>query len=261
MPNQAQTLDRRLSARAARREAAYFAKVRNAETSYAVQLRKVARQVGDLVRQFSADSPAAVAELVSVLNGYAGILRPWARAVAERMIAEVARRDEQAWFKASQDLGRNLRQEIRSAPVGSEVRRILEEQVQLITSIPVDAARRVQSLSVEYLSGGRRYQELVPMILASGQVAASRATLIARTETAKASSSLMEARARYVGANQYIWRTVMDRDVRPAHKRLEGTVHSWDEPPVAEANGERHHPGAFPNCRCFAEPIIPDVIQ
>ena len=48
---------------------------------------------------------------------------------------------------------------------------------------------------------------------------------------------------------QYIWRTVKDSDVRPAHAAREGQTFSWTNPP------EGGHPGEDYNCRCWAEPV------
>jgi len=48
---------------------------------------------------------------------------------------------------------------------------------------------------------------------------------------------------------QYIWRTVKDSDVRPAHAAREGQIFSWTSPP------EGGHPGEDYNCRCWAEPV------
>lgn len=47
----------------------------------------------------------------------------------------------------------------------------------------------------------------------------------------------------------YIWRTVKDSDVRPAHAAREGKIFSWTNPP------EGGHPGEDYNCRCWAEPV------
>jgi SPP1 gp7 family putative phage head morphogenesis protein len=243
------------------REAAHFHKVRNAENAYSVILRKIARHVAEIIRAYPIGNSAVLPELNSVLSRYSEVIRPLARAVASRMIVEVGRRDALAWRRSSESMGRNLRREIQETPIGDEVRRILEEQVDLITSIPIEAARRVQQFTIEYVQGGKRYEELVPLIQASGNVTVNRATLIARTEVAKAQSALTQARAKHIGATHYIWTTVMDADVRPAHKKLHGKTFAWDDPPIAEANGTRHHPGEFPRCRCFATPIIPDVIE
>lgn len=249
----------RLTPRQRAREAAHWARVRNAEATYATQLRKVARHVGDMVRQLG--DALTTDDLVSMLRRYADTLNPWARAAAARMIAEVARRDERAWFQASQKIGLSLRQEIASAPMGDEVRQLLADQVHYISSLPLEAATRVQALALEHATAGRRYEEITRDIMRTGQVTISRANLIARTETARAQSAITQARARYVGSEAYTWRTVRDRDVRPAHKRLEGHVFMWDDPPVAEDGGQRHHPGEFPNCRCYAEPVLPAVIE
>lgn len=247
--------------RALQREHAHFERVRRAQSAYEIQLRKVARHVGDLISSFRIGDLPSLPELIDTLTRYGRVLEPWARSVAERMVADVTRRDATAWFKTSRELGLYLKREIAEAPIGEVIRKILEDQVHLITSIPTDAARRVQELTLQYASGGRRYDDLVQMIRRSGPVTKSRATLIARTETAKAQSAIVQARARYVGAEGYIWRTVKDRDVRRMHKRLEGTFHRWDDPPIAEENGDRHHPGEFPNCRCYADPLLPELIQ
>lgn len=250
-------VDRRTSRQRAR-ESAFWDKVRRAETTYATQLRKIARQVADLIRTIGPVDPQQV---IRTLQEYAKILDPWAKATAGRMIAEVARRDEKAWFDASRAIGRSLGQELFSAPLGTEVQRLVADQVGLITSLPLEAAQRVQRLAIEAAPAGKRYQELVPEILKTGPITVNRATLIARTETAKVQSAITQVRAKYVGSEAYVWRTARDRDVRPAHKRLEGKVFKWDDPPIAEENGDRHHPGCFPNCRCYSEPILPAVIR
>jgi len=87
-------------------------------------------------------------------------------------------------------------------------------------------------------------------------VTTSRAMTIARTETAKAASIVTEVRAKEVGATHYIWRTAGDSDVRESHAEMEGEVCEYDNPPIVD--GEPLNPGMIYNCRCYAEPIIPD---
>lgn len=113
---------------------------------------------------------------------------------------------------------------------------------------------------IEAMPGGVRASETAKEIERTGDVTRSRADLIARTETTRAATSMVEARARHVGSEGYIWRTVGDVDVREIHKKLEGKFVRWDSPPVAGENGERAHAGAIYNCRCWPEPVIPDSI-
>ncbi len=62
---------------------------------------------------------------------------------------------------------------------------------------------------------------------------------------------LNAALAAWPGGRRYVWRTVGDDRVRPAHAALEGRSFTWAAPP---AEG---HPGTAPGCRCWAEPVGP----
>jgi SPP1 gp7 family putative phage head morphogenesis protein len=237
-------------------ERAAFAKVRRAENDYGRRLRQVAKHIEDMVRAF-AGAEVDVAHLEQLLHRYSALIEPWARAVASRFVAEVARRDEQAWFRLSKKMSRELAREIMTAPTGFAMRQFLETQVQLITSLPTKAAERVHEIAIGNLYAGERYGSLVEHLMETGRVTRNRATMIARTETARVSSALTAARAEHVGSTHFVWRTVRDRRVRPSHRKLEGTVHRWDTPPEVDP-GFRYLPGQFINCRCYPEPIIPD---
>lgn len=238
-----------------------FLNGRKAERSYARQLKGVARQINSIVKAFAPDgSVNDLNGMDSTLRRYAELLRPWARAVGWGMVSEVSRRDEAAWFEHGNEMGRLLREEIRTAPTGDLLREILERQVMLITSLPIEAGQRVQKLATESLVNSSRASEIAKEILRTGDVTESRAILIARTETARCASSLTQSRAQFVGSTHYIWHTATDSDVRPGHKAMNGKIFRWDTPPEVEENGRymRHGPGEIWNCRCWAEPIIPE---
>lgn len=235
----------------------FFEHVRRVENDYRIQLRRIAAHVETIMRAFPDVDIENLPLLQRALQRYADSLDPWAEAVATRIVAQVAQRDASAWFKASRAIGRSLREEVMYAPLGATARQIVADQVHLIRSLPLEAAQRVQTLAMEAVTGGRRYDQVAQMIRETGRVTRSRADLIGRTEVAKAQSAITQARALYTGSTQFRWATAKDKDVRPAHRRLEGRVFSWDAPPVAEANGIRHLPGAYPNCRsCWAEPLF-----
>lgn len=175
------------------------------------------------------------------------------------MLADVERVDRLQWSMLSREMSAGLQREIASAPTGEILRQRLAEQVGLIKSIPLDAARRVHELTLRGLETASRGDEIRQAILASGDVSKSRAILIARTEVARTASLLTQARAEHIGATQYIWRTSGDSAVRSDHKALNGKVFSWASPPVADQrSGARAHPGCIYNCRCYPEPIIPE---
>lgn len=249
--------------RAARKKARErFLWGRRAETSYARSLRSVARQVEEILRGLVHETnlAATAAAARQALQKYSELLTPWARAVAQRMTQEVAERDAAAWSRHGKSMGRALRKEIETAPTGEATLHALNEQVNLITSLPREAAEKVHELTVNGITRGLRAEELAEKIRGLGKVTESRATLIARTEVTRTAGALTMARARYVGAEGYIWRTAKDSEVRPLHRKLEGKFINFDDPPVAGENGERAHAGMIYNCRCFMEPVLPDVI-
>jgi SPP1 gp7 family putative phage head morphogenesis protein len=256
-----------MPSRHSRAEINAFSRIRKAEESYARQLRQVARAVGHFVRGlFPNGEPAhadALTQLQAGLAGYAETITPWAEAVANRMLADVAQRDERAWAKLGDTMVRALHREVTQTPLGSIVRQRLADQVFLIKSLPLEAAQRVQALTVrQYLEGGRS-TEIIDEILASGEVAATRATLIARTETGRTAFEFTRARAERVGSEGYTWMAVNDRDTRPRHLQLHGTFHRWNDPPVASERGQKvmkYHAGSGPNCRCWPSPLVADYI-
>jgi SPP1 gp7 family putative phage head morphogenesis protein len=237
---------------------AAFGGVRKAEKQYAVALRKVARHVGDMVTDFDFEQPDAADRLQDVLDQYADVIEPWARAATARMIADVSNRDRRAWKQASQNLSRTLRVEIESAPTGSAMRELLAEQVSLIRSLPIEAGQRVHRLTIEGLMDSTRASEIAEEIRRSGEVTESRATLIARTEVARTAATLTQMRAQHIGSDGYIWRTVEDSDVRPSHRRMNGKFIAWNDPPTLD--NMVGHAGMLPNCRCYPEPVIPDEL-
>lgn len=250
-----------------------FQRVRNAERDYGRRLRQLARNIETLVRSY-VEAHRDEAEIQQVLGGYTGVgdlaglaamldrysalIDPWAQSVALRFVVEVARRDETAWATYAKTMSRALQQEVQSAPTGEMLRRALAEQVALIKSIPEDAAKRVHDIAVGNLYGGERFGGMIDVIMDQGRVSRNKATLIARTETARVSSMLTEVRAKHVGSEGYIWHTVKDRRVRDSHRKMDGRFIRWDDPPVVDLGVPPYHAGQIWNCRCFAEPIMPD---
>ncbi len=236
---------------------------RRAEQRYGKALRSVAANIRAIVDGMVPDTleaiPPGVADaLQSMLYAYARTLEPWAKAVGQSMLDDVATRDFADWMAYSRQMGRAVRQEIESAPTGQLMRNALAQQVDLITSLPTEAAQRVQTLATESIIKGQRPADLIEAIRATGDVTEARAQLIARTEIGRATAEFRKARAQQLGSTHFIWRTADDSDVRPSHKKLNGKTFAWDDPPVCDPPNHRALPGAIWNCRCFSEPILPD---
>lgn len=234
---------------------------RASEVSYNAKLRQVARQIGNIVAGLAPDGEVDQVQERDIrysLQRYADILAPWARSVARFMVADVNRHNERAWHSLSREISSALWTEIKQAPTGMLFEALMQEQVTLIQSMPLKAAERVHKLVTEEgLVGGRRSSSMAKDILATGHVTESRATLIARTETSRATQLLTKARATYAGSEGYIWRTSKDGNVRDTHKAQEGKYVRWGHPPKTDPGLDPYDAGCGPNCRCWCEPIIP----
>ena len=244
-----------------RRAQELFKRGRQVELSYSRQLQAVAKHVGEIVRGFApAGHVLDLPSLREMLRRYAELITPWARSVATRMLTEVSRKDASAWAAHGKMIGRALHREIMTAPTGETLRAMLAEQVDLITSLPREAAERVHELTLRGIENSTRAEQIAEEIERTGLVTISRARTIARTEVTRTATSLTAARATYIGSEEFVWHSVGDADVRPLHRRLNGHVFRWDDPPVSGENGETSLPGGIYNCRCWPEPIIPELV-
>jgi len=233
---------------------------RFAESSYNTQLRRVARHIDHLIKGFlPEDLIKDPTPVTTILNAYARLLLPWATSVANYMVTDVDRRDAKQWKQNSKDMSAAIRTEIAHAPTGQVYRQLMREQVDLITSLPTKAAERVHDLATLGRTQSTRAQEIAADIMRTGQVTTNRARLIARTEVARSAALFTQARAQFAGSDGYIWRTSGDHDVRLTHQDMEGKYVRWDQPPKTDKNLEPYHAGCGPNCRCYAEPVLPNL--
>ena len=234
-------------------------RARKVEKKYGKQLRQIASYVDSIIKGFDATDETVYPSIVTALRKYADSLDIWARNASSKIIIDVALRDEHTWLEYSKDMSVGIRREIRQTDIGVIVQQEVERQVGLITSLPLEAAQRVQDLSIRAIIEGGRADEISGLIMATGQVTKARANTIARTEVSRVTTIFTQARAEALGSDGYIWRSSEDADVRDRHRELNGKFFKWDDPPIAdEKSGVRAHAGCIWNCRCYPEPVIPE---
>lgn len=143
--------------------------------------------------------------------------------------------------------------------LGQEIELFAIANTNLITSLRDRALADVQTRVYEAFRAGVRHEELSKDIVEFvdpevGDVGA-RADFIARDQISKLNGQLTELRQTEAGVDSYIWRTSLDERVRDTHRRKEGQVFRWDDPPR-----DTGHPGEDYNCRCTAEPYLEDML-
>jgi SPP1 gp7 family putative phage head morphogenesis protein len=235
-------------------------KIGRATENYERSLGQVGAHIGELIDAFPVAQRVGNEELLALLHDYSRVLRPWARQVSARMIEEVNARDIETWRSLAKGLPQRLATEIQSTPVGVLMANYAAEQTELIASLPIEAAQRVQRLTLTGLIEGEQLARITRLIENSGEVSKAHAQQIARTEVSRTASNLTQARAAVAGLPRYRWRATQDRVTRPAHRAMEGKICEWANPPEIDEGGRlmAFHPGCIWECRCWAEILIED---
>jgi len=130
----------------------------------------------------------------------------------------------------------------------------------LIKDIPDKTSRQIAEQVNQALIEGTNLadtqKEIFNIMSDRTDVQDSRAKLIARDQVAKLNGQLTMERQVDMGVDSYIWRTVGDERVRETHADNEDQTFTWDNPPA-----ETGHPGDDYQCRCWAEPILPEFLE
>ncbi len=238
-----------------------FKKATQLEKEYLRSLQKIVHQIDRLIK-FTLNSGMPVvqaqAEIRKALESYSKQIGPWAENKARLIFRTISKFEEEEWMQLGRKLERNLKKEFNNSTIGTAVDLFMSEQVKLIQDIPLGAARRIQNLAENAVITGERPESLIEKIMHTGQVTRSRAQLIARTTIASTATALTKIRSEHVGSTHYTWRTCGDGDVRESHKHMNGKVIAWSAEPEVEP-GKFYHAGCFPNCRCWAAPILDQI--
>ena len=182
--------------------------------------------------------------------------------IASRMVHHVNVENAKTWRDAarrstrSQHLYRLLMDEL-SSRTGTRIDEMIAENSRLISSVPAEVAWTLTREIARAQQKGARAETITKMLRHRlPELTRSRVHLISRTEVAKTSTALTQARSEDLDLQFYIWRTSEDRRVRTSHRNMDGVVVPWANPPSPEALiGEKstlghYHSGQAPNCRC-----------
>lgn len=240
-----------------------------AERNFFKALKRVAQASGHIV-EAHIDGHKLVDEkkMMDALKRYSNTIEPWAIRQSRKLLEQVQNSNKRAYRAKSNAIAKELKT-MGDSEVGQVALKLLNEQVALIKSIPEEAGLRAQKIAYDSFLHGTRatpdeqtIKAIQDQLGLTTEQAVNRAKLIAITETARANAAINQARAQAVGSNQYRWHNSGDEAVRHSHKfyrgkKMQGQIFSWDNPPTLD-DGTKGHPGTFPRCRCFAEPVFDD---
>ena len=251
-----------------------------AERIYLRNLNKLVNAARNTIRGI--DDPDAVMNTLDRFfkSSYANDLF---RGAARQMATMIDKGQYNTWREAAtassrgREVAATLMREMKTQ-VGGRIASIVEENAKLIKTVHSSIASQLSAIAKEGWAQGLRPAQIAAQmreLAPRGTVSTTHSLrkdpnaayedqirLIARTETAKASTALVEARSEALGLNWYIWETADDTRVRESHDFMDGVLCRWSEPPNPERlNTEKrnygaYHPGGIFNCRCIALPVI-----
>ena len=247
-------------------------------TYFIAERRKAERKYQRMINNILKQAEAEVAKLVNPTPDkiIQTLLQIATSPKFERMCEEAARQTvsmlavgmKRSWRAAATASSQGkliykaLMQETTSTVLGQSISAIVAENSKLIKTCPHDMALRFSKLARQREFEGVRPDQITREIMQEAKhLREYEARRIARTESAKASTALVQSRAEALHLDFYIWRTAHDSRVRPQHDKMDGVICRWSDPPDPESMaGERsygrYHPGGIFNCRCIALPII-----
>ena len=168
------------------------------------------------------------------------------------LIAELTRQAELGDKAATASLARVAGAAAAQADLSQLRQTWIRENVELIKKAEAKYFEQIAAVVSEGVTTGRTNRAIAKELKERFKVADGHEKLIARDQAATLNGKITEARQTSVGITEYIWRTSRDERVREEHADREGDTFSWSNPP------EDGPPGIPINCRCTAEPVIPE---
>jgi SPP1 gp7 family putative phage head morphogenesis protein len=187
--------------------------------------------------------------------------------LARRMVFFTQKSNYRTWREAasrtthSKQLHQLLEAEMRGA-TGARVTQLVRENAKLISSLSLDAATTLTDEILRAQQTGARPKTVAKMAAKRfPELLRSRTNLISRTETAKASSALTQARCERLSIEWYQWESSKDQRTRESHKNMHGVIVPWSQAPspevlVSEKSQGAYQAGEIYNCRCLVIPIL-----
>ena len=235
------------------------------EYRYASLLRKLWQQVKRIIRN-AATPEQAQKELIGLARS--ADFEYVAKKAALKMATMTAVGQAQTWRQAASisskgaEIYKALVKETAGTDLGAAIADIVQENATKIKTVPLDIAQKISEKARDMQQQGFRPDEVMKEVKKlAPHLTDVEARRIARTESAKAATALVQARAEKYGRPFYYWRTSRDERVRASHRLMDGVVCRWSDPPdpemmAGEKSYGKYAPGGIFNCRCIALPII-----
>lgn len=132
----------------------------------------------------------------------------------------------------------------------------INENVGYITTIADDYLDDVEKIVREGVNSGITAKQMRKQLVERVKVTESRAQFIAVDQAGSILGQMTAERHQSIGLERFQWDTSGDERVRDSHRKLDGEIFSYDDPPTV--GGRKVLPGEDYRCRCVAIPVFDD---
>ncbi len=131
----------------------------------------------------------------------------------------------------------------------------IQENVDLITNIPIKLKEQIQVQVTQAVSRGRDHKYLEEQLAKTGRFTENRVKLIARDQIDKATSAISHARQAELGITKQTWvYTFVSKEARQSHKAANGKVYEISK--GCKIDGEYIYPAQKINCKCTSAIVL-----
>lgn len=132
----------------------------------------------------------------------------------------------------------------------------------LIKNISPDRSGTLEARLAERVAAGDRWESIQSVVTEELGAEWPRLQLIARDQVAKLNGKITQDLQTAAGVTHFTWRASRDGRVRPSHDAVKDKQWSWARgAPDVGFYGEDGFPGQAGQCRCTAEPVMPESLR
>ncbi|MEG0470771.1 MAG: minor capsid protein [Solibacillus sp.] len=132
----------------------------------------------------------------------------------------------------------------------------INNNVSYIKNLENETYERIEDIVREHIENGSSAKTIREAIIGQTDICKSRAQFLAVDQAGSMLGQMTAERHQRLGIERFTWDTSGDERVRDEHKKLDGKVFSYDDPPTV--NGRQVLPGEDYRCRCVALPVFDD---
>lgn len=136
------------------------------------------------------------------------------------------------------------------------LQRHISNNVSYIKNLEDETYGRIEKIVREHIEKGSPAKVIRDAIVEQTNISKNRAEFLAVDQAGSILGQMTAERHQRLGIEKFKWDTSGDERVRDSHRKLDGKVFSYDDPP--EVNGRKVLPGEDYRCRCVAIPVFDD---